>query len=272
MTMSPLALVTGAGHGYGRVVAQRLAAAGFRVGVLGRDATVVRSVADEVGGMSVVADVLDRAGVEAAVGELVSHLGPIGVLVNNAGVRASFGLAWEVDGDDWWRTFEVNVRGTHHVTSAVLPGMLELRGGRIINVVSHAGTARWPYGSAYAVSKAAVIKYGENVAAEVRRRGVVVLNYHPGIMEIGLTETLFASNPEQGSIDNLIADWFKEEIAGGRGIDAEVSANGLVRLALGDADALSGRYITAYDDLDALMSRSSEIQDANLYTLGLLHP
>jgi len=269
---TPVALVTGAGRGYGVVVARELAAAGMTVGVLGRDAAAVGAVAGEIGGVPVVADVLDRAAVEQGVRVLADQHGPVEVLVNNAGIGGPLGLAWDVDPDEWWRTLEVNVRGSHTVTSAVLPDMIAAARGRVINVVSHAGTARWPYSSAYAVSKAALIKLGENLSAEVRRHGIVVLNYHPGILEIGLTDTLFAADPPDGTVEGMVADWFRAQIADGRSVDAETSARQLVRLATGDADALSGRYITAYDDLDEMLGRITQIAKENFYTLGLLAP
>ncbi len=267
----PFALVTGAGRGYGAVVARRLAADGFTVAALGRDLAAVEEVADSVGGVAVHADVLDADRVHQAVGALVTSHGAIDVLVNNAGVGGTLGPAWEVDPDEWWRTFEVNVRGTHTVTTAVVPAMVARRGGRIINVVSNAGVARWPYGSSYAVSKAAVIKYGENLAAEVRRHGVTVLNFHPGILEIGLTETLFDSNPTQGTYDAMVAGWFRQQIAEGHSIDEEASAAQLARLAGGLADALTGRYFTAYDDLEAIVADAATLADTH-YTLGLLKP
>ena len=267
-----LALVTGAGRGYGAVLARRLAAAGMTVAILGRDAERVGAVADEIDGVALVADVCDPDAIASGVRGLTERHGSVDVLVNNAGIGGPLGLAWEVDADDWWRTLEVNLRGAHTVTSAVLPGMVARGSGRVINVVSHAGTARWPYGSAYAVSKAALIKLGENLAAEVRRHGVVVLNYHPGILEIGLTDTLFAAAPPPGSVEAMVAEWFRTQIAEGRSVDADASAEQLVRLARGDADALSGRYLTAYDDLDAILARADEIAGSTAYTLGLIEP
>ena len=267
----PLALVTGAGRGYGAVVARRLAADGFTVAVLGRDATAIRAVAESIDGIAAQADVLDRDRVEAVVADLLEAHGQIDVLVNNAGVGGTLGPAWEVDPDEWWRCLEVNVRGTHTVTRAVVRDMVARRHGRIINVVSNAGVARWPYGSAYAVSKAAVIKHGENLAAEVRRHGVTVLNFHPGILEIGLTDTLFAADPEPGTYDAMVAEWFRRQIAEGNSVDAEVSAAKLSRLAGGIADPLTGRYFTAYDDLDAIAAGATSAAETD-YTLGLLRP
>lgn len=268
---SPLALVTGGGRGYGEVVARQLAAEGFLVAVLGRDEAALETVAESIGGIAVQADVLDAERVGQVVRELQAKRGAIDVLVNNAGLGGPLGPTWEVDPDEWWRTFEVNVRGTHTVTRAVVPDMVARRAGRIINVVSNAGVARWPYGSSYAVAKAAMIKHGENLAAEVRRHGVTVLNFHPGILEIGLTETLFAADPRPGTYEAMVADWFRTQIAEGRSIDAEVSAGQLARLARGDADALHGRYLTAYDDLDAIAATATGIAETD-YTLGLLKP
>ncbi len=264
-----LALVTGGGRGYGATVAKRLAEEGFTVAVLGRDQSALEVVAEATGGVAVHADVLDAARIDQAIQELLADYGAIDVLVNNAGVGGPLGPAWEVDLNDWWRTFEVNVHGTHIVTRAVLPGMLARRQGRIINVVSNAGVARWPLGSAYAVSKAALIKYGENLAAEVRRHDVIVLNFHPGILEIGLTETLFAADAQPGTYEAMIANWFRKQISEGRSIDAEESASQLVRLAEGIADALTGRYLTAYDDIEEIAANAVNITDTD-YTLGLL--
>ena len=266
---APLALVTGAGRGYGAVIARHLAAGGFTVAVLGRDAAAVEAVAGSIGGIALQADVLDADRVEESVRRVLDPHGAIDVLVNNAGVGGPLGPAWQVDPDEWWRTLEVNVRGTHTVTRAVLPDMIARRSGRIVNVVSNAGVARWPFGSAYAVSKAAVIKHGENLAAEVRRHGVVVLNFHPGILEIGLTDTLFAADPVAGTYEAMVADWFRQQIAEGRSVDAEDSAAQLARLAGGLADAFTGRYFTAYDDLDAIVAGAADVADTD-YTLGLL--
>ncbi|HZU78585.1 MAG TPA: SDR family oxidoreductase [Acidimicrobiales bacterium] len=265
-----LALVTGGGRGYGATTVRAFAAAGHKVAVLGRNRPDVETVAGEVDGIACIADVLDTAALERAVAAVTDAHGPVDVLVNNAGIGGSLGLAWEVEPDEWWRAVEVNVRGTHNATVAVLPSMLRRGAGRIVNVVSHAGVARWPYGSSYSVSKAAVIKYGENLAAEVRKQGVVVLNYHPGILEIGLTATLFESSPAPGTTEDMVARWFRQQIADGRSVDATESAEKLVRLASGEFDRLSGRYLTAYDDLDALRERVADIAASDLLTLGLI--
>jgi NAD(P)-dependent dehydrogenase (short-subunit alcohol dehydrogenase family) len=264
-------LITGAGRGYGAIAAQKLADAGCQLSLLGRDVERLEQVAAETGGTPVVADVLDAEGIDRAIALVVADQGVPDALVNNAGVGGPLGLAWEVNRRDWWSTIEVNLGGVHIVTTAVLAFMLERQAGRIVNIVSHAGTARWPYGSAYAVSKAAVIKYGENLASEVRKRGIVVLNFHPGILEIGLTSNLFESNPDPGSVEGMVANWFREQIATGKSVDADHSAAQLTRLVLGHLDQFSGRYLTASDDFDDLLARVNDLGDTD-YTLGLLNP
>ena len=264
-------LVSGAARGYGEVISRQLAAEGALVGVLGRDGDRVTSVADDIGGVQLLADVLDRAAVHNAVDTLVSRAGRIDALVNNAGLGGTLGPAWEVDPDEWWRCFEVNVRGTHTVTSAVLPSMIAAESGRIVNIVSNAGVNRWPLGSAYAVSKAAAIKYGENLAVEVRRYGIVVVNFHPGILEIGLTETLFSAQPEPGTYQGRVADWFRQEIELGHSVDSDSSASMLARLALSAPATLTGRYVTAYDDLDDVIARAENARP-EAFTLGLQQP
>jgi NAD(P)-dependent dehydrogenase (short-subunit alcohol dehydrogenase family) len=264
------AVVTGAGRGYGRVVAGKLAEAGVVVGVLGRARADVEAVASETGGWPLVADVLDPSAVQLAIDSFVAEHGQLDLLVNNAGLGGPLGLAWEVPAEEWWRTVEVNLGGTHNVTRAAIPHLLRAGGGTIINVVSHAGTARWPLGSAYAVSKAALIKYGENLAAELRRHGVAVVNYHPGIMDLGLTGDLLASAPEPGSADATVAAWFRREIDSGNAIEPGDSAARLVTLALGPARRLSGRYLTAYDDLDSVLEGAD--RSAAAFTLGLIAP
>src|SRR5215207_6780088 len=96
--------------------------------------------------------------------------------------RGPVGPTWEIEPDRWWRTMEVNLRGTLLCTQLVLPEMVHRRRGRIVNISSHAGVFRWPLVSAYSVSKAAVAKLTENLARETHRHGVSVFSVHPGLL------------------------------------------------------------------------------------------
>src|SRR5262245_11836793 len=180
-----VALVTGGGRGIGRAIATALAEAGAAVAVLARSIDQLAETVGHVtrsGGRAVAcpADVTDRAAVEAAVADVESRLGPIDLLVNNAGIGGPVGPLAETDPDDWWRCVEVNLRGPLLCTRALLPGMLARARGRVVNVASGAGTRAIPHLSAYVASKAALIRLTENLDAEVRASGVRVFAIQPG--------------------------------------------------------------------------------------------
>jgi len=164
-----VALVTGGGRGIGRLVADALAEAGVAVGVVARSADELDETVELVRGAGGVAaaaqaDVADEQALAHAVARLAAELGSPDILVNNAGILGPIGPTWEVDGADWWRTMEVNVRGVVNAANLVLPGMIARGHGRILNITSQAGAYRWPTVSAYSVSKAAVVKFSENLA------------------------------------------------------------------------------------------------------------
>ncbi|MGH9150831.1 MAG: SDR family NAD(P)-dependent oxidoreductase [Acidimicrobiales bacterium] len=206
---------------------------------------------EEAGGTAAaVADVSDERSTAEAIGSLRERLGPVDVLVNNAGVAGPIGRAWEVDLDQWWRTVEINLKGVLVCTRLVLSDMIERGGGRVINVTSEAGVYRWPNVSAYAVSKGAVVKFTENLAAETKREGVVVLSVHPGLHAVGLTEAVLAHEALPGSAQAEVADWLRQELSGRRAACPEQAAELIVRLAAGGGDALSGRHLSVHDDLD----------------------
>jgi NAD(P)-dependent dehydrogenase (short-subunit alcohol dehydrogenase family) len=271
---TPVVVITGASRGIGRVAAVRFAAQGARVALLARSAAGLRdtmaAVRDAGGdGATFTADVTDAAAVAGAQREIEESLGPVEVLVNNAGVGAPTGEMWELDPVDWWRTVEVNLQGTFICSRAMLPAMVKRRRGRIINVVSNAGAHRWPYFSAYAVSKAAAIKLTENLAAETRAYDVAVLAAHPGLVRAGLSDAALAEGPPppEGSLAERVKSWFERQVAEGRTVSAEEAAAFLVDLASGRADSLSGRYIAIDDDLDALIERAQEVERDNLHAL-----
>ena len=108
-----IALVTGGGRGIGANIARELTAAGARVAVAARTRDQVAEVANEIGGLALELDVTDRSAVEGAVAEAERELGPLTLLVANAGIGGPDGATWEVEPEDWWRVQEVNVRGVH---------------------------------------------------------------------------------------------------------------------------------------------------------------
>ena len=242
-----VAFVTGGGRGIGESVARELAAAGMEVAVSGRTAEQVEAVAGSIGGRALVGDVSRREDVESWFAEL----GPVDLLVANAGTGNRGGSPWELDPAEWWRTFEVNMLGVHLCCSAAIPGMLERGAGRIVIVGS--GSAYLPGQSetAYTSSKAAVCRYGETLANALGDR-IPVFVISPGMVQTEMT----ADFPDD-------APWTPPECA-----------PRLVRaLASGEFDALSGRYIHAeHDPPESLRGRIDEILEHDWNAIRLRRP
>jgi NAD(P)-dependent dehydrogenase (short-subunit alcohol dehydrogenase family) len=132
---------------------------------------------------------------------------------------------------------------------------------RIVNITSDAGVYRWPQVSAYSVSKAAVIKFTENLAAESSRSGVRVFSVHPGITPIGLSERALAGAAPPGSAEARMHAWIRRELRAGRGAESALVARLVTRLATGDADRLSGCHLSVHDDLDAILAGGEDSRD-----------
>jgi 3-oxoacyl-[acyl-carrier protein] reductase len=243
-------LVTGGGRGIGANVARELADAGMRIAVSARTQDEVDEVAQEIGGLATAADVSDRESVEAMVREVESELGPIDLLVANAGIAGWEERAWEVDPDEWWRTFEVNVLGVYLSCHAVIPGMVERGRGRIVLTGSGASYLPSSRNAAYGATKAAVYRFGDILARQLEPHGIPVFTISPGLVRTRMTEDVFPDD----------APWTPPELA-----------PRLVRgLASGRADRLTGRYIHAeHDDLDDLIRRADEIVERDLNAIRL---
>jgi short-subunit dehydrogenase len=174
-------VVTGGSRGIGAELARRFAAHGVRVGIIGRDADALTAVRATLPAEShvVVADVADGRALAAAIGAIEQALGPIAVLVNNAG-HGAWDAVLDTDPAVYRETMEVNYLGTVRATQLVLPGMLRRRRGHIINISSIAGRIGAPFEAAYSASKFAVVGFSEALAVEVAGTGVDVSLIHPG--------------------------------------------------------------------------------------------
>jgi 3-hydroxybutyrate dehydrogenase len=188
--------VTGAGRGVGRALALRFARAGYAVAVTGRSQSAVRVVADEITSLdtaaaALVCDVTNRDTVTRAVRAAEERLGPIDVLVNNAGAAGSSPFV-TMDEELWERMIAVNLTGTYVCMRAVLPGMFERRSGRVINIASVAGKTGFPYTSAYCAAKHGVLGLTRAVALEAAGRGVTVNAICPGWVNTDMTRQSIA--------------------------------------------------------------------------------
>lgn len=263
-----VALVTGGGRGIGRAIGEALAAAGARVALAARSGDELAELVGAVEAGGGVArgwalDVTDLGAVTGVVGEVEAALGPVTLLVNNAGTAQEPGPLWEVDPDGWWRDLEVHLRGAFNCCRAVLPGMVARRRGRVVNIGSLVGARDEPYVSAYACAKAAYFRLTGTLAAETAGHGVTVLCVSPGLVRTRMVEESLLGESGRRWRPQIAAIPPEEYTPAGRVADL------LVRVAAGDADPLSGRFLHAEDDLDELLADAERVIAEDLLTLRL---
>jgi NAD(P)-dependent dehydrogenase (short-subunit alcohol dehydrogenase family) len=255
-----IAIVTGAGRGIGKSIALRFAAEGASVALTSRNRAQLEQVAGEIesaGGraLAVAGDVTQRNDVARVVNTTAEKLGAVSLLVNNAGIAGPYGPIGIVDPDQWWAAQEVHLRAPLLFMSAVLPGMIERRAGRIINISSPRCHMLTPSLSAYSLGKTAQNRLAELVANEVKEHGIQAFALDPGsIMTEMADETM--SNPDaQRWVPKMVERL--HELKGKLGLQdgMEWCTSRCLAFAAGRYDALSGRYIDRTDDPDALLEK-----------------
>jgi NAD(P)-dependent dehydrogenase (short-subunit alcohol dehydrogenase family) len=254
-----VAIVTGAGRGFGRAIAVRLAAEGAAVTVTARTSGQLAQVAAEIGAAggrahAVAADVTNRADVARVVGETRERLGPITLVVSNAGVPDPFGPLWAIDPDRWWEAQAVHIRAPVLFMREVLPGMVEARAGRFILVSALATRVVARNLSAYCIGKAAQVRLARQAAHEAREHNVSVFAIDPGFVFTALAEQTMNSPDAQRWLPGMV-----ERLRARQGLpddsrDLARCAQRCVDLASGRYDALSGNYFELDDDLPAWLA------------------
>jgi NAD(P)-dependent dehydrogenase (short-subunit alcohol dehydrogenase family) len=178
-----VALVTGAGQGIGRAIAQRLAAEGATVAVNDlRDDERVRAVVAETGGFAAIADVSRPDAVAAMVTAIEQRAGGLDIVVSNAAAM-TMGPFLEQDAADWWRPVDVCLSGSVYVIGSALPALRRRGGGRIVVVASEWGVTGWPLASGYAAAKAGLIPLVKGLGRELAPEGIIVNGIAPGVTD-----------------------------------------------------------------------------------------
>ena len=230
------ALVTGAAGGIGRALSAALARAGLAVGLVGRDAarlTELRAQVEADGGRAVVAvaDVTDRAQVEAAVARVEAAIGGIDLLVNCAGVIEREEVpVWEADPDEWWHVVSTTLRASFLLVRSVVPGMLARGGGRVVDLSSGAGAQDRAVHTGYCTGKAGLFRIAGGVHLAGAERGLRAFEMSPGVVRTRMSEGM---SQHAGR-----TEWTSQE---------EV-ADLLLSIARGELDALSGGFVRAGAD------------------------
>ena len=264
-----IVVVTGAGRGIGKAVATRCAQEGARVALVARTHCQIEEACSEIaktGGtaVSVAADVTDHAAVRVMAQRIETEMGPPDLLVNNAGSHLAIGPIWEADPDEWWTDVRVNLQGTFLVCREIIPLMVARKRGRVINLIGGGTDFPFPYGSAYGSSKAAVMRFTETLAVEVRDYGITVFALRPGFVRTAMSEFHTQNERSLRWVPHI-----KRRFELGEDIPASRPADLVVKLASGHFDDLSGRAIRAVDDLSTIEKQTETILASDLYTLRM---
>ena len=254
-----VAIVTGAGRGFGAAIARAFAAEGAAVALIARRKDEVDAVARALkaaGGraLAIKADVTDVKDVARAVAATEKRFGPVTGLVNNAGRGGPYGPVGTFDPEDWWASLEVHLKAPMMWMNAVLPGMRARKAGRIINVASLAGRQRIANMTAYCVGKGAQIQLTEHAALEVAEDGISTFAINPGLAFTEMAQHTLAS-PEAHEHSPAIIEFLEKRKAMANSEEAfERCAEMCVDLASGRCDRLTGRFLLVEEDRDQLMA------------------
>jgi NAD(P)-dependent dehydrogenase (short-subunit alcohol dehydrogenase family) len=246
-----VALVTGGSRGLGSSIGKRLHELGMHVAVTSRSAKALGSATDRVrsrdapGRLLVLpGDVTDLQSVASVVAATEHEFGGIDLLVNNAGrVESREVPVWEAAPEQWWDVVTTNLRGPSLFCRHVLPGMLARGTGRVVNINSLRGVRPQSTQTSYGVSKGALALLTESLAAGLSGTGVRAFDYSPCRVETELAQTLV-------NLGSMRAHGWTP---------VERAVSGVVAIAKGRLDALSGCFVHAEDDLEQLAERASEI-------------
>jgi NAD(P)-dependent dehydrogenase (short-subunit alcohol dehydrogenase family) len=273
------AIVTGASRGLGKAIAARLIADGADVMLTGRDPRVLQAAGEALAAARPdrsqhviwqAGDVALAADVERLVATTVEQLGRIDVLVSNAGVYGPLGLIEDVDWAEWVRAIEINLLGTVLACRAVVPLMRKQGGGKIIILSGGGATAPLPRVSAYAASKAGVVRFAETLAEEVKDAGIDVNSVAPGALNTRLTDQIVEAGPERvgTSLYDRAVQW-----QAGSATPLEVGADLVAFLASRESDGITGRLIAAvWDPWRDFPAQRERIAASDVYTLRRIVP
>ena len=270
------ALITGASQGFGLAVARAFAQAGADLMLCARDAEQLalaqRQVA-EVGDTRVLAlpaDVSQPDDVRRLVDTMLTEFAKLDILVCNAGVYGPAGPVEQVNWSEWLNAIAINLMGTVLACRAALPYLKQAQHGKIILLSGGGATKPLPYLSAYAASKAAVVRFGETLAEEVRDWNIDVNAVAPGALNTRLLDLVLAAGPEK--VGRAFYDQSLRQKEQG-GTPMEMGAGLTVFLASSASDGITGKLISAvWDPWETLGDHLDDLKSSDVYTLRRIVP
>jgi 3-oxoacyl-[acyl-carrier protein] reductase len=272
------AIVTGANQGLGFAIGQAFLEAGANVLIMARDAIKLERARQDLSfrarrGQDIHAvpgDISRPEDCAAAVDAAAKHFGGLTVLVNNAGVYGPIGRLEDVDWKEWEEAVRINLLGTALMCRAALPPMRARGYGKIINLSGGGATGPLPRFTAYAASKAAVVRLTETLAEELRGDGIDVNAIAPGALNTRLLDQVVGAGPEKVGRE-FHARALKQREGGG--VPLEKGAALAAFLASAASDGITGRLLSAvWDDWERLPERRRDLAESDVFTLRRIVP
>jgi NAD(P)-dependent dehydrogenase (short-subunit alcohol dehydrogenase family) len=272
------ALITGANQGLGLEIARAYVAAGSDVFLCARDMHLLEQAKNDLAQSASTgqrieiqkADVSLPADVDLLAAHALQAFPNLNILVNNAGVYGPKGLIEEIDWNDWIRAIEINLMGSILMCRALLPHFKKQQYGKIIQLSGGGATAPLPRLSAYAASKAAVIRFSETLAEEVRNDHIDVNAIAPGALNTRLLDELLKAGP-----DKVGEDFYNRSLQQKNhgGAPLEKGAQLAVFLGSSASDGITGKLISAiWDPWEELPSHLEDLRKTDIYTLRRIIP
>ena len=268
-----VAIITGASQGFGLEIAKKYVLSGASLILCARSEELLETAAAELRALTapaqtvhaVPADISKGGDVERVVQTALDRFGRIDILINNAGVYGPKGALDAIDWQDWVRAIEINLFGSVLMCRAVLAEFKARRKGKIIQVSGGGATNPLPYLSSYAASKAAIIRFAETLAEEVREYGIDVNAVAPGPLNTRMLDEILEAGPEKVGKAFYEKSLNQKKLGG-----APLSKGAELAVFLGSSlsDGITGKLISAtWDDWENLSSHKMELEASDVYTL-----
>jgi NAD(P)-dependent dehydrogenase (short-subunit alcohol dehydrogenase family) len=272
------AIITGANQGFGLALARAYVAEGASVFLCARDGALLNDARDTLAAMAtgsqrvlaMAADVSDPAQVRSVVTSAIESFGDVQILVNNAGVYGPLGPIADVDWDAWTQAVSINLFGSILMCRAVLPHFVARGYGKVIQLSGGGATNPLPRISAYAASKAAIVRFAETLAEEVREHRIDVNSIAPGALNTRLLDEVLAGGPEK--VGRAFYDRsIKQKQEGGAPLERGAALG--VFLGSAASDGITGKLLSAiWDPWESLPEHLDDLKRTDVYTLRRIVP
>ena len=267
------AIITGASQGLGREISKRFVAAGANVMLCGRNTVLLEETGQKLYPLlgkdqkifTNKCDVSSKNEVQCLVSDTLKKLGGFQILVNNAGIYGPKGTVESQDWDDWKKVIEINVYGSVLMCRALIPHLKKQKYGKIIQLSGGGATKPLPNFSAYAASKAAIVRFSETLAHELRNFGIDVNSIAPGALNTNMLQEVLESGPEKVGSD-FYENALKQKNNGGTPL--KIGADLVVFLASSASDGITGKLISApWDKWKDWPEHLDELEISDVYSL-----